>query len=487
MHNIRCTASSSFDTDALLTEASASSNKYERRMSALSAFGIYGAGPYLWQLTLLVDGGVAADLGASPADMVLSRTAIFAAWGPGSVVLGSIADKLGRKPTLLFSLALGVTSLVASANANDFGAFVSARALSGVALGGYEAVCFTLLVEGVTKSRASAAATALNSLSALTICSMVPFHIACTELFDLGWREELLAVGAYQALALGATALLAIESPSFLAETGRQREAAAAIRRVAAINKADLSPAAEACLAGAEEERLVDAYQLSANGDAAASDDVDADTTAMEALFGGGRWRSTLAISFGFVACVLNYYALACLSGGLSDAPNAIYVTLPLLALVDVPGYVLADWAARRAEDPDPPFSLRTATSGALVLSGGLCLLIALVAVTSEGGVGGGGAAVALAVGAKLLVAAPFQTLYLLPILYYPARFRGTGIGFCLTCGRLASTASPFIAGTLPLQEVGLISAAVAFAAGAALAAAPPPPVRATDSEATIR
>src|SRR5580698_6305790 len=65
---------------------------------------------------------------------------VFAAGLAGSMVggllLGHLADRAGRRPTLLVSLALaGVATLLCS-QAHSFGAFAALRFLTGLALGG---------------------------------------------------------------------------------------------------------------------------------------------------------------------------------------------------------------------------------------------------------------------------------------------------------------------------------------------------------------
>ena len=293
-------------------------------------------------------------------------------------------------------------------------------------------------------------------------------------------------VGAYEILVLVAVSLLAVESPSFLLDKGRGAEAASAIRRIAAFNGVQPSAQMEGSLEALETRSGSSSsgsmVTRSQRAEVGAAEMVGGEVAempaegrggegALAALFAPERRLPTAAISLGFIACTLNWYAL----GSEADALSfPILLNLCLLAAVDVPGYTLAAWLV----DAKPfGIGVRGATAGTLAAGGVLSLLIALNAASTADSAAHQGAlfVTLLALGAKLLFATPFQLIYLLPIEYYPARFRATAIGFSLSLGRLASTASPYIAGTLPLELVGAIFAASAFLAAAALGAMPSP------------
>src|SRR6202000_947194 len=65
---------------------------------------------------------------------------VFAAGLAGSMVggllLGQVADRAGRRPTLLVSLATARLATLLCSQAHSFGAFAALRFLTGLALGG---------------------------------------------------------------------------------------------------------------------------------------------------------------------------------------------------------------------------------------------------------------------------------------------------------------------------------------------------------------
>ena len=79
----------------------------------------------------------------------------------GGLVLGHIADRAGRRPTVLVSLAAaGVATLLCS-QASSFGAFAALRFLTGLALGGLLAAIVPLVAEHFPPQQRSAAVTTM--------------------------------------------------------------------------------------------------------------------------------------------------------------------------------------------------------------------------------------------------------------------------------------------------------------------------------------
>jgi MFS transporter, AAHS family, 4-hydroxybenzoate transporter len=79
----------------------------------------------------------------------------------GGLLLGRIADRAGRRPTLLVSLAAaGVATLLCS-QAHSFGAFAALRFLTGMALGGLLAAIVPLVAEHFPWQQRSAAVTVM--------------------------------------------------------------------------------------------------------------------------------------------------------------------------------------------------------------------------------------------------------------------------------------------------------------------------------------
>jgi AAHS family 4-hydroxybenzoate transporter-like MFS transporter len=135
---------------------------------------------------------IAKDLHLS----VVNIGTVFAAGLAGSMVggllLGYIADRVGRRPTLLVSLATaGVATLLCS-QAHSLGTFTALRFLTGLALGGLLAATVPLVAEHFPPQRRSGAVTLmfigypLGAVVGGAITALLIVH---------GWRNLFLGAG----------------------------------------------------------------------------------------------------------------------------------------------------------------------------------------------------------------------------------------------------------------------------------------------------
>jgi AAHS family 4-hydroxybenzoate transporter-like MFS transporter len=139
--------------------------------------------------------------------------AVFAAGLAGSMVggliLGHIADRAGRRPTVLVSLVAAAVATLLCSQASSLGAFAALRFLTGVALGGLLAALVPLVAEHFPQRQRNAAVTMMfigYPLGALVGGAITALLIA------QGWRNLFLGAGSVTLLLIP-IALFLRESP----------------------------------------------------------------------------------------------------------------------------------------------------------------------------------------------------------------------------------------------------------------------------------
>jgi len=155
-------------------------------------------------------------------------SAIFIGMGIGSLFWGKISNRIGRKQTLIWSLALyGVISM-ASAFAADYVSLYALRLLAGMAAVGIMVVIIVYFVELLPVRLRGPATVILSAGWPVGMLIAIAFsHL----LMDQGWRW-IIAVSSLAGLWALAIWRLMPESPYWLAGTGRQTQARAVLQRL---------------------------------------------------------------------------------------------------------------------------------------------------------------------------------------------------------------------------------------------------------------
>ncbi len=303
----------------------------------------------------------------------------------GAVVLGRLADRVGRKPTLVLSLGIfGAFSLI-TAYVPSFGGLLAVRLAAGLGLGGALPNLLALAAEAVAPEQRTRLVTQITCGMPLggAIAGMVAAVLPWRDIFHLGGLAPL-ALAAVTAVALP-------ESRAFVAA---RRDAA--------------GPAAPA-------------------------------EPFLKILFGEGRAVSTLllwAASFGSLLCL--YVMLNWLPTLLGDKgmpkPQAsqVAVAFNLGAVVGV------TILARLLEGLRPRLTIAAWYAG---LAGSLLVLAGV-------GPNFAGTAAAGCAAGFFISSAPLP-LYGLAPGYYRVAIRGAGVGASVAVGRLGAIVGPLIAASL--------------------------------------
>ena len=121
----------------------------------------------------------------SPAASALQSSAFFVGYCIGVVLWSWFSDTHGRRPTILYSFALGNLCGIASFFAPSYSLFVAARCVCGIGIAGAKNGCFLIATE-LAPPAARARVGALVSYSWL--CGLL-FLVACARwLKDANWR-----------------------------------------------------------------------------------------------------------------------------------------------------------------------------------------------------------------------------------------------------------------------------------------------------------
>ena len=203
-------------------------------------------------LVVAIDGFDTASIGfIAPAlrgEWGLSAAALAPLFGAGlfglmagALLLGPMADRFGRKPVLLLSVAFfGLTSLL-SAFADDMTTLLVLRFLTGLGLGGAMPTTITLTSEYCPQPRRASLVTLM--FCGFTIGSALGGLVAAQLLATVGWRGILTIGGVIPLLLVPALLFALPESLRWMVLRGRGASSAAqAIMRKIANTSQALPP-----------------------------------------------------------------------------------------------------------------------------------------------------------------------------------------------------------------------------------------------------
>jgi sugar porter (SP) family MFS transporter len=147
----------------------------------------------------------------------------------GALVGGRIADRAGRRPTVLGTAALFVAGVMLAAFSPSYGVLVGARVIIGLAVGSASMVV-PLYIGEVVPPRVRGAMVSFNQLaitSGILASYLVDYGLASSQ----NWRL-MFGLAAIPAILMFTGMLFQRESPHWLVAQGREDEAREVLRRV---------------------------------------------------------------------------------------------------------------------------------------------------------------------------------------------------------------------------------------------------------------
>jgi len=147
----------------------------------------------------------------------------------GALAAGRIADKVGRRPTVLGTAALFVAGVMLAAFSPSYGVLVAARVVIGVAVGSASMVV-PLYIGETAPPGLRGGLVSFNQLAVtagILVSYLVDYGLASSQ----NWRL-MFGLAAVPAVVLFAGMLFQHESPAWLVTHGRAGEARALLRRI---------------------------------------------------------------------------------------------------------------------------------------------------------------------------------------------------------------------------------------------------------------
>jgi DHA1 family bicyclomycin/chloramphenicol resistance-like MFS transporter len=178
---------------------------------------LLGLQPVLTDMYLPALPEVAATLQAPLSSVQLTMSALILSFGLMQLVWGPVADRIGRRPVLLMSLALMVVASIGATLAPSIGALIGWRAAQGATLAA-AVVCARAMVRDLYEPHqgAQVMALGLSGLGVIAVCAPLAGGLLAAA---WGWRAPLAAVSAFAA---AAALFIALKLPETLRERDLQ-------------------------------------------------------------------------------------------------------------------------------------------------------------------------------------------------------------------------------------------------------------------------
>jgi len=165
----------------------------------LCSLGIFTDG-YDMQAIGLAAPELARELSVAPTQLGLSFSAGVVGMALGSLTLGPLADRFGRRPLMIAMMFLMGIASIATATASRLTELMAWRFATGLGLGALVPIAITLTAEFVPTRRRAALVTIM--IGTISIGAIVASIVAPLIIAHFGWRG-IFAIGGIVPIALG--------------------------------------------------------------------------------------------------------------------------------------------------------------------------------------------------------------------------------------------------------------------------------------------
>lgn len=348
---------------------------------------------------------IAKTFGLTIPQALQTGTLFFIGMLIGAFAFGRLADRIGRRPVLMWAVVIDACAGVASAFAPDFQWLLILRLLTGIGVGGTLPVDYTMMAEFLPAQRRGRWLVWLESFWAVGTILLAILALFASAYGDDAWRIIFFVTGV-PALVGVVLRFYVPESPLYLNKIGKSEEARLVLERVAVTNGHHVT-------IGKLEAQTMERKSAFA-------------------LFGQGLARRTIALLVAWMLISVAYYGVFVYLPVKLSAEGMGFMRgqefLIVLALAQLPGFALSAYSVER-------YGRKPTLIGFLLLSAMGCLLYSL------------GTSVPLIVGSTLLLSfsllGTWGALYAFTPEVYPTDLRASGMGLAGAIARLGGLFAP--------------------------------------------
>lgn len=352
----------------------------------------------------------------------------------GAVLLSPLADRYGRRASVLFCLALMTVGMLLSAFAQNTAQLFTLRLVTGLGIGSVLATINAIVAEYSSTRRRDFCIGMMTM--GYSVGATLGGLISVVLLSNYGWQSVFLLGGILSTILAVVVAVVMPESVDFLLA---RRPAGALDRINHVLRRLRLAPLESLPPVHAEVSRR----------------------SGYRTMFAADMRTPTLLICAGFFLAMMTYYFLLnwipkilvdlglTVEGGISGSV--------VMNVAGVTGGLLLGWNTHR-------FGLGRLTAAYMVLCVASVVVFGYVPASTV-------PLLLMVVVIGFFMNGVIVGLYALAATVFPATVRATGTGLALGCGRLGATIGPFVAGVLITQGWSRAAYFVAMALPMLLAA----------------
>jgi len=349
----------------------------------------------------------------------LSTSLFFAGVMMGSLILGSVADRIGRKKTFVFTFLMmlifnGIASAVSS-----YRAYLALKFICGFFKAGYILASFVLISELIGASKRGLVGTVLSSAFAfgIVIFSIIAYYVNF-------WRY-LTATITFIGIPLFLLACLLLpESPRWLLNMGNRKETLEVLKLIANGNQSKWD---HSVFVNAESDDSDSDDDITIQPHLPSSQRLD---SIMDLFKDKYMLKLTLIQIYSWFVNGCAYYGITLAAG--HQGHQNLYWGTAMSGFVEMPAYVVILFSLE--------YFKRTTNMSAFMIFGGVSMIVIPMLQSSMPMM-----ASTLAAIGKLGISSSFAIIYIHSNELFPTSIRNSGMGLVAVASRIGGILAPYV------------------------------------------